>query len=190
MRLVRTGDLRILDFDTESRPLSYLGQDFTTADITAIAACWTDSRDVQVWAQTKDDRSRWSMLRGFAKLYGEADIITGHFCIRHDLPRLNAMMIEAELPPLGPKMVSDTFTHLVSLQGISKSQENLGEMFGVDAPKVGMSTPKWRKANRLLKSGVEHSIERVCGDVIQHIELRNALIARGLLRSPVLWRPR
>ena len=29
--------LRVLDFDIENRPLSYLGSDFTTAEVTAIA---------------------------------------------------------------------------------------------------------------------------------------------------------
>jgi hypothetical protein len=32
-----------LDFDIENRPLTYLGSDFTTAEVTAIAWAWTDA---------------------------------------------------------------------------------------------------------------------------------------------------
>lgn len=186
MRLVPGGKLRVLDFDTENRPLSYLGSDFTTSDVTAIAAGFTPD-DVKVWTLTKDDRSRFRMLKGFAEMFAKADIVTGHYILHHDLPILNGAMIEAGLPPLPPKLAHDTKVHLIGFKGISKSQENLAETFGLDAPKVQMNTPKWREANRLSKDGVELSVERVRGDVIQHIELRNALLERGLLKPPVRW---
>lgn len=190
MRLVKSGRLRILSWDIENRPLSYLGQDFTTSDVTAVGACWADDpKSLQVWAQTKDDRSRRTMLKNFRALYDQADIVTGHFILGHDLPIVNGALIEEGLEPLGPKMVSDTKVHLIGFKGISKSQENLAETLGLDAPKVQMNTPKWRRANRLTRAGVNLSVERVSGDVIQHMELRKALVERGLLKPPTCWRP-
>jgi hypothetical protein len=41
--------LRVLDFDIENRPLSYLGMDFTTAEITSIAASFEGSREIHTW---------------------------------------------------------------------------------------------------------------------------------------------
>lgn len=187
MKLVKGRDLRILDFDIENRPLSYLGPDFTTTDITAIATAWVGSNKVDVWVQTKDDRSRKTMLRNFVERYNDADIVTGHYILRHDLPIINGALIDEGLPPLGPKMVSDTKVHLIGFAGISKSQENLGGAFGLKAPKVQMNTPAWRLANRLTRDGTMLSASRVRGDVIQHMELRRILIGRHLLKPPTMW---
>src|SRR5690606_12970728 len=40
--------MRILDFDLENRPLSYLGEDWTSAEITAIGWSWIGSDKVEV----------------------------------------------------------------------------------------------------------------------------------------------
>jgi hypothetical protein len=179
-------ELRVLSFDIENRPLSYLSQDFTTADITAIA--WgTTPADVECEVQTKSDRSRVRMLKAFVRAYDEADIVTGHYILKHDLPHINGALMEAGLPRLGPKMVSDTKTHLRKFTGISKSQENLGEMFQLLEQKVAMNTPKWREANRLTTLGVALTRERCIGDVIMHMELRAKLIELGWLGPPRRW---
>ena len=57
-------------------------------------------------------------------------------------------------------------------------------MLGIDAPKVQMDQKKWREANRLTPEGIALTKERVVGDVIQHMELRNALIELGWLDPP------
>ncbi len=41
--------LKILDFDMECRPLSYLGSDYTTDEVTAIAAGWAHEKEIHVW---------------------------------------------------------------------------------------------------------------------------------------------
>jgi len=42
---------RILDFDIESRPLSYMGHDFTTSEITVIACKFLDDdSEPNCWA--------------------------------------------------------------------------------------------------------------------------------------------
>jgi hypothetical protein len=64
-------------------------------------------------------------------------------------------------------------------------------MLGLDKlnPKVHMSNAMWREANRLGKAGQQLTEARAKGDIIQHMALRKALVARGLLSSPKVWRP-
>lgn len=178
-----------LDWDIENRPISYLGMDFTTADITAIACSWADSEDVHCFVQTKDKRSQRTMLRRFYEFYEAADGVTGHNIRRHDLPILNGALMEHGLPTLGPKLTCDTYGDLKRKSGISGSQENLASMLGLDSPKVGMSTTAWREANRLTRTGIAWAKERVIADVIQHKELRERLIELDLLKPPRVWRP-
>ena len=187
MLTVRHRPLRVLDFDIENRPLSYLGSDFTTAEVTAIAWAWCDQpEDVTVYLLGETDLI--DILRRFVDAFNAADMVTGHFITGHDLPMLNGALVECGMPPLADKLVQDTKTHLVSLKGISKSQESLGAMFRLDAPKVQMNQSKWRAANRLTSEGLAEVRQRVTGDVRQHIELRQTLLDRQLLRPPSMWR--
>jgi hypothetical protein len=184
---VRHRPMRVLDFDIENRPLSYLGSDFTTAEVTAIAWAWCDRpQDVTVYLLGEHDLA--DILTTFVKAYEQADMVTGHYILGHDLPMVNGALMECGLPPLGDKLVQDTKTHLVSAKGISKSQESLGAMFRLDAPKVQMNQSKWRAANRLTPEGLAEVRQRVEGDVRQHIELRQTLLDRQLLRPPSVWR--
>lgn len=186
-KLIRRKKLRVLDFDIENRPLSYLGQDFTTAEITAIAASFEGAREVFVWLLGEHDPE--DMLEDFRYLYDEADIVTGHYIRRHDLPILSGAMMEYNLPPLGPKLTSDTKLDLKTASGLSLSQENLSEMLDLAAPKVHMNTPRWRRANRLTPEGLELTRKRVVGDIRQHKQLRKALLEADMLNPPVLWKP-
>lgn len=179
---------RWLDFDSECRPISYLGSDFTTADLTAIAAGYCDEDEIECWVQTKRAGSAKAMLRRFREVWDEADGVTGHNIRRHDLPMLNGAMLEVGLPTLTPKMTCDTYGDLKKKSGISGSQENLSSMLGLSAPKVGMSTTSWREANRLTPAGIESTKNRVISDVVQHKQLRAALIERDMLRQPKVWR--
>lgn len=148
-----------------------------------------ESGDVEVKALSRDDRSRLPMLRAFRQEYDRADMVVGHFIRSYDLPLVNAMLVEAGEPALGQKLSQDTKSDLPPMKGISKSQENLSEMFGLPEPKVHMNVPRWREANRLTRRGVEKGIERAVFDVLQNIALRQALIDRGLLGPPKMWRP-
>lgn len=194
---------KILDWDIEFRPMSYMGGDFTTGEVTAIAWSWTGDRKVSCAHMSANDmrtQDSWmtayrSMLLEFIEQYDQADIVTGHFIRMFDLPKVNAACFEAGLPPLSPKMVSDTKVDLVKLSGISKSQENLGAHLGYFyddkylASKEHMSQVDWRWANRLTAEGVSETIRRVKGDVKQHKSLRLALLDAGVLKSPKVWRP-
>jgi len=180
--------LRILDVDVENRPLAYLGQDFTTAEITAIASCWVgELKTMQVWLLGREDLPK--MLLYFKARYDDADMVTGHYIREHDLPVLNGALIEKGLSVLGPKLTSDTKLDLVSRKYISASQENLAAMLGVKAPKVSLSNTEWREANRLTPEGLKTTEARVRGDVLQHMEMRAVMLERGLLGPPRMWRP-
>lgn len=177
--------LKVLDFDIENRPLSYLGQDFTTAEITAIAASWGEDQPVHVWLLGRD--APVSMLEAFRALYDEADMVTGHYIRKHDLPIINGAMMEYGLQPLTAKLSCDTKLDLATRSGISASQEALAGMLGIEAGKYHMTQPAWRAANRLMN--IELAEKRVVSDVRQHQQLRRKLAERGLLKAPKVWRP-
>lgn len=183
--------LRVLDFDIENRPLTYLGNDFTTAEITAIAASWGLDQPTEVVLLGDVDGyvDGEKILDWFVELYDQADIVTGHYIKRHDLPIINGALLELGKAPLGPKLVSDTKVDLLYRAGVSASQESLAAMLGVPAPKIHMTQADWREGNRLTPKGLEATQKRVVGDVRQHMLMRKALIERGWLRPPSMWRP-
>lgn len=187
MRLRKVGTLRILDFDIEARPLTYLGGDFTTRDITAIAASWVGEKKVHAWLLGEVDRD--TMLSGFVDLFRQADIVTGHYLRKYDLPNVNWALLEAGMDPLAPILASDTKLDLARGEGVSASQESLAGILGVPASKYHMSQPKWRAANRLEPDGMEQTRLRVVGDVRQHKLMREELLQRGWLKGPRLWAP-
>ena len=181
--------LRVLDLDIENRPLTYLGSDFTTADITAIAWSWYGEDEVECYLLTRKNGSQKRMLKEFLKAYNQADLVTGHYLRVHDLPHINAALLEHSLPLLGPKLVSDTKIDLVKRSGISASQESLAGMYDLSQPKEHMSQTIWRKANRLTDEGLEETRRRCMGDVIQHKALRLRLIEAGGLGPPKMGQP-
>ena len=179
--------LRVLDFDIENRPLSYLGSDFTTAEVTAIAWAWTDQpHDVTVYLLGETELP--VILRRFRAVFDASDMVTGHFITAHDLPMINGALMEYLMPALGDKLVQDTKTQLIKRKGISCSQESLGAMLRLDHAKVQMNQVRWRAANRLTPEGLAMVRERVTGDVQQHMAMRRELLQLGYLTPPKLWR--
>jgi hypothetical protein len=192
--------LRVLDFDVECRPLSWYAGDFNSKEITAIAWAWVNPKDLTKAKGRVECRLLGDDLAGFTEAYqvhemlwdfqlayAAADVVTGHFIRGFDLPLLNGAALEVGLPPLGRKLTQDTKGDLVGFSGHSKSQENLGALLGLKHPKIGMTQADWRAANRLTAEGVERTRRRVTGDVRQHIELRAALLERGMLGPPKPW---
>jgi hypothetical protein len=176
---------KILDFDIENRPLSYLGGDWTTAEITAIAASFGLAEPMNCWLLGR--HSTEYMLTEFVKLYDEADIVTGHYIRKHDLPIINGALLEFGMRPLQPKLTCDTKLDLVPIKDLSKSQESLGDIFGTTYDKIHMTQADWRAANRLLR--IEAAQRRVTNDVRQHQEIRLALVNLGMLESLKVWCP-
>jgi hypothetical protein len=65
---VSSRPLRVLDFDIENRPLTYLGSDFTTAEVTAIAWAWTDQPEA-VTVYLLGETELPEILRAFLAVY-------------------------------------------------------------------------------------------------------------------------
>lgn len=184
---VRHRPLRVLDFDIENRPLTYLGSDFTTAEVTAIAWAWTDApQDVTVYLLGETDLA--DILIAFLKAYHDADMVTGHFIRGHDLPMLNGALVELGMPSLPDKRVRDTKVDFIRTKGISLSQESLGAMLRLEQSKVQMNQARWRSANRLTSEGLALVRERVVGDVQQHMAMLKELEAKEYLGPARMWR--
>lgn len=184
--------LRILDLDIENRPLSYLGQGFTTSEITAIAYCWDgEPKSMECWLLSRTDQyTAIEMLERVYEKYCDADMVTGHYIKMHDLPHINGALLEYGMSPLPEKLVCDTKMDLIKKGDIfSASQENLCAMFGLKEPKIHMNAVLWREANRLTPAGLEATYKRAVGDVLQHMALRKELVKRDLLKAPKVWRP-
>lgn len=186
--------LRILDFDCECRPLAWYGGDFVTKQPTAIAWQLVGSRGKPTVAVIgESDRSSLvleeerAMLERFREAYDDADMVTGHYIRGFDLPLLNGACVRLGLPLFSNKLSEDTKLDLVKAQGVSKSMENLSAMFEAKHPKIPMDTAKWAAANMLLPHGIAMTKKRVVGDVIEHLELRETLIDRGLLTPAKVW---
>lgn len=178
--------IKILDFDIETRPLTYWTPDRPTQEITAIASCWADDmRTMAVTLLGIDDPL--VMLSSFVKRYNEADMVTGHYIRKFDLPAINGALMEYGLPLLGPKLTCDTRLDLKKKGDIPATQEYLGELFDLPFQKVIMSQVKWRRANRLTPEGIEASKKRVTGDVYEHMALRAKMVELELLKPPKIW---
>jgi hypothetical protein len=179
---------RLLDFDIENRPLAYWYPGETTAEVTAIAACWMDGpQTMRGWLLGRHKPA--AMLKGFRALYDQADMVTGHYIRRHDLPILNGAMLEAGMPALEPKLTCDTKMDLTKRKDISASLEELAVMFGLEARKAHMSNTDWREANRLKPSGIAKAKERATSDVRLHMEIYKRLVDGNYLSAPKVWRP-
>jgi hypothetical protein len=210
MRLTDGRRLRILDFDIENRPLTYWVPDRPTAEITSIASCWVDDpTSVEVlllgtgcrhhgWDcpdLEPGEMSGRDILTRFVARYNEADMVTGHYIRRHDLPIINAMLMEEGLPLLERKLTSDTKVDMVKKADLPATQEFLLETLNVRAEsgkqllKYHMSQTDWREANRLSPDGLRKTRERVQSDVLSHMRLRLAMVERGMLRGPRMWDP-
>ena len=189
MSLTRKASLgRVLDFDIENRPLSYWLPDRPTAEVTAIASCWADdisSMEVLLLGPL----SVGEILDRFLVRYNEAGVVTGHYIRKHDLPILNGQLLELGRPSLSPKMAWDTKLDMLRKADVPATQEFLGEVFNISAPKVHMTQADWREANRLTDAGLVKTASRVAGDVHQHMLLRKAMLDAGWLGGPRLWKP-
>jgi hypothetical protein len=178
---------RILDFDIENRPLSYWCPDRPSAEITAIAWSWIGTQ--RIHCVLLGESTLEEMLGRFMEEYNFADIVTGHYILRHDLPIVNGALLELGLPTMQQKMVSDTKCHLVKRADLPVSQEALAAYLGVTAPKIQMTQADWREANRLTPKGLKKTRVRVTADVRQNKEMREKLIERRLLHGPEVWTP-
>ena len=190
MRLQTARSLKTLHFDIETRRVGFFsGGTFKPdgCEPIAIACSWADGKKIEV--RLLGETTVVTMLVWFRGLYKEADVVSGHYIRKFDLPILNGAMLEHGLPLLPPKLVSDTQQDLTKRAGLSASQENLGAMFGLRESKVSISDHTWRGGARLDPEAMQEIRKRVVGDVRQHKELRAKLLERGALKPPRVWAP-
>ena len=190
------GSGRVLDFDIENRPLTYWQPDRPTAEITAIAMCWTDDlSSMEVTVLLPNDDGPRALLERFLLRYAEADIVTGHYIRMHDLPIINGALYELGMPLLGSKMTCDTKLDMFKKADVPATQEYLLDTLGVvdvygnPVKKYHMSQTMWREANRLTQRGIQETVKRVSSDVYDHIALRKRMLELGMLRAPSMWNP-
>lgn len=183
-----TGPLRVLDFDSECRPLHY--SEFRREDqITGIAWSWIGEEHVECRVLEQDLANEDAMLDDFLEAFNAADMVTGHYLTRHDLPLVNDHCLRAGRPLLKEILVQDTVTQFTKIKGLGKSQENLATAFGLSDEKHRMCGHSWRVANTLTKEGQGGTRTRVVSDVRQHKSLRLKLLELGALKSPRVWKP-
>jgi hypothetical protein len=181
------GGGKVLDFDIENRPITYYGQ-WPTADITSIASVWTDdpgSVEVLLLGEVTSEE----MLARFMERFNQADVVTGHYIRKHDLPIINGHLIEFNMPTMSSKMVSDTKVDMIKRKDVPATQEFLLEITGSPIEKEHVTQGQWRKANRLTPEGLEITRKRVASDILGHMYMRAEMIRRGLISGPRIWDP-
>jgi hypothetical protein len=181
------GRLRVLDFDSECRPMHY-SEWRAESQITAIAWSWVGEKKVHCEVLEQDLSNERLMLERFLVAFNEADVVAGHYLRKHDMPLIVDHCVRLGLPVPKPILVSDTKQDLPRMRGLGQSQENLSVMFGLDAEKHHMTGAQWRVANALDPAGRAASRKRVVDDVLQNKQLRALLLERGLLKPPKMWR--
>lgn len=187
---IPTRERRTLDFDIETRRVGFhSGGRFAPDGCEPIAIAWSWVGESDVKCVCLGESELPHMLEYFQFTWEEADIVTGHYIRKFDLPILNGAMMEHGLPSLGPKLTSDTKQDLVTRAGLSASQENLAGMYGLIEDKYHMGDYSWRESSRLTPEGIQETFKRVCDDVRQHKALRAKLIEHGFLRPARMWRP-
>jgi len=181
--------IRILGFDIETRKVGFhIGGKFNPDGCEPIAIAWSWNGKQVFCRQLTVDMPE-DMLRDFVAAYDTADMVTGHYIRKFDLPIINGALMEHGLDPLSAKMTCDTKNDLITKAGWSSSQENLAEMYELLEDKYHMNDTRWREATRLTPNGVAHTRIRVVNDVKQQWALRKALLELGYLASPTVWRP-
>lgn len=178
----------MLDFDSECRPMHY-NEWRDESQITAIAWSWVGESKVECEVLEQDLSNLELMLQRFLVAYCAADMVTGHYIEKHDLPLINDHHLRFGWGRLPPKLVQDTRTLLPKVRGLGLSQENLGTLFRLDAQKHHMNGHRWATANSLSPEGKEEARKRVVQDVRQHKKLRAVLVERGYLKAPRTWTP-
>lgn len=177
---------RILGFDIENRQGAYNG-DYPPAWITAIAACWHGQPNSLRYWQIK--RGAGSALEEFLQMYKQANVVTGHYIRKHDLPIMNGVLAKLHRSTLEPKMTIDTKLDWVKKKDVSAKLEDMLEYYGIPHKKVHISTAVWERINAGYPDALEILQERCVGDVVAQLALREKLAELGHLTEPKVWQP-
>lgn len=191
-RLPRIGETtrRTLDFDTESVAAGFADPQWVPQTVTCWAYSWVDGDEVQVSALPVSDFYDLDARRGFLgpllDAIEQADVVTGHNLVRHDLPLLNAQCLLLGLPTLRPVLVQDTMKFPRS-KGWKKGQDNVSHALSVVEEKRSLNWAEWQAA--YAEPDLATVKDRCASDVLMHKRMREAMRERGWLKPPRPWTP-
>lgn len=184
-------DLRILDWDIETVAAGFSEPEWVPQKITCVAWSWIGSDEINARIATSEGlfsrpERRAKMLEPLVTAISEADMITGHNLIRFDLPILNSECLRLGFPSLPPILVQDTM-RFVKTKGFKKGQDNISALIDVPISKLALSWQQWQEA--YAEQGWATVVERCKSDVAAHKLMRQEMLDRGWLRSPIKWIP-
>jgi len=182
--------MRILDFDMESLAAGFADPAWVPQKITCIAWSWLGYDAVNSVISTQMGffipEIRAAMLEQFMPIYEQADMVTGHNLLRHDLPLLNAECMRLGLAKPKAKLVLDTM-RLGKTKGFKKGQDNIGGLLKTQQEKQAMDYQAWEYAYE--DPTWQRVIDRAESDVVMHKEIVSKMRERGWLKAPVVWNP-
>ena len=183
-------DLRILDFDMESLAAGFADPAWVPQKITCISWSWVGYDAVNTVISTQMGffipSIRAAMLVQFMPVFNQADMVTGHNLIRHDLPLLKSECLLLGVEPPQPKLVQDTM-RLGRTKGLKKGLDNLAGMLKTQEEKQAMDWAAWEAAYE--DPTWQKVIDRCESDVRLHKEVRAEMLRRGgWLTPPVTGR--
>jgi DNA polymerase elongation subunit (family B) len=187
---VRTVEHRVLDFDVETVAAGFADPDWVPQKITCVAWSWIDEPHIESGVCGPlglfgNPALRQKMLIPLLDAIREADMVTGHNIERFDLPVINAECMRLDLTPLDGVLVQDTM-RVYRSKGFKKGQDNLGTLYGAHGDKLALTWQQWQDAYDEKDWATIR--ERAESDVLMHVELRDLMIARGVLKPPRIWR--
>jgi len=172
---------RILDFDIETQLVGFhKGGKFNPDGCRPVIISWSWMDEEEVYTREVTGKT----LEEFRTQYDKADVVTGHYIRKFDLPIINMRLLELHKPRLNVKIAWDTKADLIPFGGASKSQENMSAMLGLQEEKYHMSDTDWRNMDKDMKKKV---MERNAQDVIQHKEMFRKLGELEYLSKPKEW---
>jgi hypothetical protein len=182
---------RILDFDVETVAAGFADPQWVPNRVTCWAFAWVgDDAPVKVdalpVAKFYNPKARAKFMRPLLAAIDRADVLTGHNLLRFDLGVVNSECLLLNLPTLRPKLVQDTI-RLPKSKGFKKGQDNMGHALGVKEEKMPLSWAQWEAAYG--EPDLSTIKERCASDVRMHLEMREAMLERGWLGPPRMWRP-
>ena len=200
---------KVLDFDVETVAAGFADPNWVPQKVTCVSWSWIGSGVVESLVCGPlgffgRPELRREMLAPLLAEIDKADYVTGHNLERFDLGVVNAECMRLDLPPITKVLVQDTM-RVYRSKGFKKGQDNLGRLFHTLEQKLSLDWQAWQDAydeigpdtglaERLLDPNSSPMFmwptirERAQSDVVMHMQLREELLLRGILKKPRLWR--
>lgn len=183
---------RVLDFDVETVAAGFADPEWVPQKITCVAWSWVGEPHIESRVCTPSGLygqpgRRRTMLKALLDAIAQADMLTGHNIERFDLPVINAECMRLGLMPIDGVLVQDTI-RVYRSKGFKKGQDVLSTMLRAQSEKQAMSWQEWEDAYAEAGWGLIRS--RAESDVLQHVELRDLMLARDILKPARVWRAR